>query len=129
MREIAWVRDLYRCVICGERVDDGHHRVAKGMGGRSNDEDRHRPDRVLSCCTRHHIPFIHRFPALSAALGYIVLAGEIAETKPVWYQKEQCWFTLTQGGTRLYCQIPPPKEVLDPSVRDSGKVLLPWHFR
>lgn len=112
MREIAWVRDLYRCVICGEKVDDGHHRVPKGMGGRSNDEDRHRPDRVVSVCRKHHVPAIHAYPELASTLGYFVLKGENAWEKPIWYPKEGCWFTLTEGGTRIYEQLPTPKIML-----------------
>ena len=33
-RAVVWTRDLERCVLCGQRVQDGHHREVQGMGGR-----------------------------------------------------------------------------------------------
>jgi len=99
-RSIAWVRDLGRCIVCGHRVEEGHHRVIQGKGGRAYDEDRHRPDGVLSFCRKHHEQ-VHLHRDLSRDLGYILEPGSVATEVAVWYPTEFSWMMLTEGGTRL----------------------------
>ena len=114
-RAVVWTRDLERCVLCGQRVQDGHHREVQGMGGRAHDDDRHRPDRVLSVCRVDHGLIHGADRELATALGYFVDHSDLtvtSEDQPVWYKAEKCWFLLTPGGTRLYHQQPAPKEEL-----------------
>lgn len=110
-RAVAVIRDLNRCVVCGQMWDDGHHRVVQGMGGRAHDEDRHSPEKVVTVCRRCH-GVIHRNRAVAETLGYFVKTGYDPTVVPVWYAQEQCWFTLTPGGTRIYQQMIKPEELL-----------------
>lgn len=109
-REIAWVRDLYRCLICGHQAETGHHRVIQGMGGRSADEYRHSPEKLMSLCHTHHWR-VHHLRSVAADLGYFIKPGEDPLTKPVWSPAEQSWFELTAGGTRLQFPNWKPPEV------------------
>lgn len=101
LREVAWMRDLYRCLICGSRVEDGHHRRIQGMGGRSRDEFRHNPELLLSVCHPHHMQ-MHNARALSRDLGYFLRPEQDALTQPVWYQAEGVWCDLLASGVRVY---------------------------
>lgn len=108
-RQVAWERDLNHCIICGHQVEDGHHRIVQGQGGRTRDEFRHSPEGVLSLCHAHHMR-IHNRRRVAADLGYFILPGEDPLTKPVWSPFEQSWFELTAGGTRLqYPNWRPPE--------------------
>lgn len=110
-RAVAVIRDLNRCVVCGQMWDDGHHRVVQGMGGRAHDEDRHSPEKVITVCRRCH-GRVHGNRAVAELLGYFVKTGYDPTVVPVWYAQEQCWFTLTPGGTRIYQQMIKPEELL-----------------
>ena len=108
-REIAFTRDLGRCILCGGPVQEGHHRVASKMGGRSADPDRHSPEKVVSFCRFCHVPVVHKFPTIATYLGYMVPEGVDPSDVPVWYKAEKSWFYLTAGGTRSYHQQSAPE--------------------
>jgi hypothetical protein len=110
-RAVAVIRDLSRCVVCGQAWDDGHHRVVQGMGGRKYDDDRHSPEKLITVCRGCH-GMVHRNPVVAKDLGYFVPTGSNPAESPVWYAAEKCWFTLTLGGTRIYQQMSKPEVLL-----------------
>lgn len=108
-RQVAFVRDLNRCYICGHRATDPHHRRVQGMGGRADDPDRHAPEILVSFCRRHHDQ-AHLQRELAGDLGYFVEPGEDPLTKPVWSPVDQSWFELMASGVRVqYPNWRPPE--------------------
>jgi len=99
-RQVALVRDLNRCMICGHLATDPHHRVVQGMGGRANDPDRHAPEKLVSLCRAHHTQ-VHLQRELAGELGYFVEPGEDPAAKLVWAPADSSWFELMPSGVRV----------------------------
>jgi hypothetical protein len=101
-RQVALQRDFNRCMICGHRATDVHHRQVQGMGGRKYDLTRHNPEKLVSFCREHH-NYVHveeHRPA-AEALGYFLRFGEPPERQYVWSPVDCCWYELMTSGVRL----------------------------
>lgn len=99
-RQVALQRDFNRCIICGHLATEVHHRVVQGMGGRSNDPDRHTPEKLVSMCSGHHT-YVHLQRELAHDLGYFLKPGEVPEKRYVWCPTDFCWYELMTSGIRL----------------------------
>jgi hypothetical protein len=98
---IVEARDLGRCMICGLKGTDGHHRDPVGMGG-SSDPDRDRPDNIVLLCRTHHSD-VHQNPELAGLLGYYLDTDDELERvdRLVWSPADRCWWELTENNLRL----------------------------
>lgn len=99
-RQVALQRDFNQCIICGHQATEVHHRVVQGMGGRSNDEGRHSPEKLISLCTPHHT-YVHLERELARDLGYFVWPDRPPEQQYVWCPVDCAWYELMTSGIRL----------------------------
>ncbi len=98
-RTVALIRDGYRCAVCARPAGEVNHRVPRRMGGRLNDPERHRPDRLVSLCRDHH----HIAETVDRAWGIrtgLFVPGNVPATEwPVLYRDG--WHLLTPDARRV----------------------------
>lgn len=73
---LVWTRDEGRCVVCGGRGDQIHHRQPRGMGGASRRGDVHSPSRLIAVCRDCH-GWIESYRLDAQRSGYLVRRGPV----------------------------------------------------